>query len=73
MHEVLEEILTKIEKRALELRAFCPSCGQMSRMTKHEERNMDTSYSYYYTCSNCPYEFDRFEHLEEYNIMRFSV
>lgn len=66
--EVLREILTKIGERSDEIRCFCPHCGQMTLMTK----DTDEDGIEFWKCRNCPYECDRFDHLEEYNMMRFA-
>ncbi|MDR4491305.1 MAG: hypothetical protein R2685_10465 [Candidatus Nitrosocosmicus sp.] len=88
MHnEVLTEILEKIEERAAELRAFCPSCGQISLMTfgwvrcphgcTAEEDSWCDGWEGY-TCSNClnqwveGYDYHKDDDLIEYNKMRFE-
>lgn len=44
-NEALQEILTKIEERAPEVRAFCPGCGHMCLF----EYDVDEDY----VCNSC--------------------
>ena len=83
--EALQEILTKIEERAAELRAFCPSCGHMC-LFNHTDINCpygdEDCVHCGYKCSSCYYEWedglDDFmysdnEDLIKYNKMRFGA